>query len=335
MLISLLSLVGCLVMLASSCYAWFTAVQGAKINIEAGIFGVKAVVSSSVEVVSQSDVVVGDSVTRIVVEATGSESAIVRIKNGGTYQISLTATGEASKGFCKVTVTVKGTEGQTIGESKVYHTDPILKAGAEFAFTLVSTESGTTEITIQPSWGEYEYQKESDVVSTLITGTITVTGEVEAPVENIAEIVPEETSTVDETTAEETTGTVETTDAESSAEAETTVNVTVESPAETVETVLDTTEADTTEAVETAETAAPTTEVETTVEETTEAEESTEVVETTEVAETTTEVETSAEETTEAAETTAEMETTAVETAETSAEETTAEASTESLSAEE
>lgn len=261
MLISLLSFVVCLVMLASCCYAWFTAVlQGPKSNIKAGTFGVEAVVS-------QRDVV-GDGATLKEAEAIGNESISIEVPNGNTYQVSLTAIGEASKGYC--VVTVNDTNGET-----VYHTGPILMTEEPLEFTLVSTGIGTTEITIQPSWGEY--QEDSGVGSILIEETITVSGEVEEPVENIAETAPEETTTVAETTeeatteavettAETTTEAVETTAAESSAEAETTVNATVEATTEAVETAADTNEADTTEAVETVETSAEETTAEATTE---------------------------------------------------------------------
>lgn len=233
MLVSLLSFAVCLVVLASCSYAWFTAVlQGPKSNIEAGIFGVEAVVN-------QSDGV-GDGATPIEAKAIGNESISIEVQNGNTYQVSLTATGDASKGFCVVTVTVKDTAGQMMKET-VYCTGTILK-GEAFTFALETTGDGTTEITIQPSWGEY--QEESGVVSTLIPDKITVSGEVEAPVMNIAEIAPEETSTV----------------------AETTVNATVEATTEAVETAADTTEADTTEAVETVETSAEETTAEATTE---------------------------------------------------------------------
>ena len=363
MLISLFSFAVCLVMLSSCCFAWFTAAQGTKINIEAGTFGVKAVVSNSAVLVSQSDVVVGDSVTWIEVEAVGSESAIVLIKNGGTYQVSLTATGETSKGFCMVTVIVKDTAGQTMKET-VYCTGTMVN-GATVNFALKSTGGGVTELRIQPSWGVY--QEQNGVVSTLVGDKILVEGEVEAPVMNLTESASEETSTVAETTAEvtteavETTTEVETTAEETTEAAETTTEIetTVEETTEVAETTteVETTMEETTEVAETTiefetsteettEAAETTSEVETTMEETTEAEEITTEVETTmeettEAEETTTEVETTTEETTEAEETTTEVETTteetmeAVETLETSAEETTAEATTESLSAKE
>lgn len=124
-LASVHGIVICLLLLISFCFAWFTeVVDGPGFTITAATYGIKADVSGNGAV-------------------TSADNSSIEVENGRTYEICLTATGNASTGFCIVSA----------GDVS-YYTDPILQ-GKSMSFRITFPGSGTRIVELVPYWGEY------------------------------------------------------------------------------------------------------------------------------------------------------------------------------------
>ena len=169
LLVSILSILLCIVALCSITYAWFTKETSSNHNnLTAGSFDVTISVLShdSEGHVTENEM----SLTKV----SGKEGAWKCDLAPGTYTISLKLTNDATvKGHCKV----------QIGSGTVYHTDAIIgdqTANVDtstprtnpFTFTLTLTEAST--LTLEPVWGvvvepDIQYKKDYAVSGTAIS----------------------------------------------------------------------------------------------------------------------------------------------------------------------
>ena len=133
MLASLHSIIICTLALAAFCFAWFSeVVQGPGFTIRAATYGIQAEVSSNGAVTGE-----GDST------ATGEDRITMEVENGKIYDITLTATGNSSQGFCIVSA-----------GDVIYHTAP-MKPGEQLSFRVEFPGSETRVIEFVPYWGQY------------------------------------------------------------------------------------------------------------------------------------------------------------------------------------
>ena len=124
-LVSVHSMIICLLILVSFCFAWFTeVVNGPSFMIASASYGIEAEVSGNGAV-------------------TDGDNTSFEVENGKTYDICLTATGDASRGFCIVSA-----------GDVIYHTAPILKGG-QLSFRIIFPGNGTRTVELVPYWGEY------------------------------------------------------------------------------------------------------------------------------------------------------------------------------------
>lgn len=148
LLVSILSILLCIVALCSITYAWFTSeTQSGNNTLTAGSFHV----TISVLKHDAGGNVTADEVT--LTKVSGKEGSWQCDLAPGTYTISLKLTDDATvKGHCKV----------QLGAGTVYHTDAIIGEKTNnvdtttpktdpFTFTLTVTEAST--LTLEPVWG--------------------------------------------------------------------------------------------------------------------------------------------------------------------------------------
>lgn len=163
LLVSILSILLCIVALCSITYAWFTSeTQSGNNTLTAGSFHVTISVQNSV------------TKEEMTLKAHGKEGSWQCNLAPGTYTISLKLTDDATvKGHCKV----------QIGSGTVYHTDAIIGEKTNnvdtttpktdpFTFTLTVTEAST--LTLEPVWGvvvepDIQYKKDYAVSGTAIS----------------------------------------------------------------------------------------------------------------------------------------------------------------------
>ena len=143
LLVSILSILLCIVALCSITYAWFTSeTQSGNNTLTAGSFHVTISVQNSVTKEEMT-----------LTKVPGKEGSWQCDLDPGTYTISLKLTDDATvKGHCKV----------QLGAGTVYHTDAIIGEKTNnvdtttpktdpFTFTLTLTEAST--LTLEPVWG--------------------------------------------------------------------------------------------------------------------------------------------------------------------------------------
>jgi len=294
---SLISILLTFLMLATSTFAWFmTEAGGRALTIKTGTFGVEVQVREVISVLSLSNDLTAVKDTVVIDVVTGNKTAEISLVNGKSYEIWITALGDATEGFCLVAV----------GNEK-YHTEPLAN-GETISFTLNLSGDGETLIRFSPYWGTYRTELneyDDTIIANTVIGELPVVIDVEESSESETTTEAKETTEPEESTESETTTEAEeTTESEESTESETTTEA-----EETTEPEESTESETTTEAEETTE-PEESTESETTTEaeETTEPEESTESESTTEAEETTEPEESTESESTTAAETTSAVE---------------------------
>lgn len=122
---SLIGICVCAVCLCGASWAWFASTQTSNVSgIRAATYTVDVTAvkdESSAEVTSNGGIYT------------------IPIESGGSYEITITANGTATNGYC--TVTVGG---------QIYHT-PQIEKDTDFTFTLNAYQSGI--LTITPQWG--------------------------------------------------------------------------------------------------------------------------------------------------------------------------------------
>ena len=164
LLVSILSILLCIVALCSITYAWFTSeTQSGNNTLTAGSFHVTISVQNSVT-----------KEEKTLTKVSGKEGAWQCNLAPGTYTISLKLTNDATvKGHCKV----------QFGSGTVYHTDVIIGEKTKnvddstprtdpFTFTLTLTKAST--LTLEPVWGvvvepDIQYKKDYMVSGTAIS----------------------------------------------------------------------------------------------------------------------------------------------------------------------
>ena len=169
LLVSILSILLCIVALCSITYAWFTSeTQSGNNTLTAGSFDV----TISVLKHDADGNVTADKVT--LTKVSGKEGIWQCNLDPGTYTISLKLTSDATvKGHCKV----------QIGSGTVYHTDAIIGDNTAnvdvstprtdpFTFTLTVTENST--LTLEPVWGvvvapDIQYKKDYSAAGNAIS----------------------------------------------------------------------------------------------------------------------------------------------------------------------
>lgn len=169
LLVSILSILLCIVALCSITYAWFTKETSSNHNnLTAGSFDVTISVLSH-----DSEGHVTENKISLA-KVSGKEGAWQCNLAPGTYTVRLKLTDDATvKGHCKV----------QIGSGTVYHTDAIIvdqTANVDtstprtnpFTFTLTLTEAST--LTLEPVWGvvvepDIQYKKDYAVSETAIS----------------------------------------------------------------------------------------------------------------------------------------------------------------------
>lgn len=185
---SVISIFICAVCLCGVSWAWFTSSQTSNVaNIQTATYIIDVTAKEneiSAEVTNNSGIYT------------------VELKNGKTYEITITANGTAKSGYC----TIK------LGE-QIYHT-PQIEKDADFTFKVNAYQNG--ELTITPQWGTCTATENIiEAETTLELGTIAASDNNE-PENNNATATPQ----VIPATPENTTPTVDT-DTETTAPADT------------------------------------------------------------------------------------------------------------------
>lgn len=164
LLVSILSILLCIVALCSITYAWFTSeTQSGNNTLTAGSFDVTISVQNKVTLEEET-----------LTKVSGKEGIWQCNLDPGTYTISLKLTSDATvKGHCKV----------QLGAGTVYHTDAIIGDNTAnvdvstprtdpFTFTLTVTEDST--LTLEPVWGvvvapDIQYKKDYSAAGNAIS----------------------------------------------------------------------------------------------------------------------------------------------------------------------
>jgi len=136
MLMSIFSILMCLVFLCSMTYAWFTATVSSGENvIKSGFFALE------IDVLDEN----GD-VVPVVDNTDGTHTCT--FTNAGTYTVTLKMTGDttASKGYCELSISSVAENMQTEPISK----DPDIGV-EEFTFKIVA--EANTVVVFEPKWG--------------------------------------------------------------------------------------------------------------------------------------------------------------------------------------
>ncbi|MBQ9805312.1 MAG: hypothetical protein IJW49_02220 [Clostridia bacterium] len=147
LIISVVSILLCLVALCSMTYAWFTSETSSSSNtLMSGSFDVTIAVSKIENNVATA------STVELEEDPTQAGRYICTLENG-TYEISLTLTpGSTVKGHCVVTIN-GGEEQHTaaiIGENTANVDETVMETNP-FKFKI--TVTGTTKVTLEPRWG--------------------------------------------------------------------------------------------------------------------------------------------------------------------------------------
>ncbi len=133
---SLLGIILCMILLASSTWAYFiSTLPPSKIRIEAANF----------DVVVEMSIIEKDTNEKIL--APPKEDGSYSLIAGETYSVNLTAQGSASTGYCVMFVKFEGNL-----EDYKYYTDQISQ-GESMSFFIISNQS--IQCSFEPTWGTY------------------------------------------------------------------------------------------------------------------------------------------------------------------------------------
>lgn len=127
---SVLSILLCMTLLCGMTWAWFASTQSTPAaTIQAATYHI--------------DVVAKNGETVLTTGQNGKYSLVA----GVAYTVTLTASGNASKGYCKV----------TLPDNSVLHTEQIAPKNS-LTFTLTLTSGG--DVSFSPEWGTYSGEAE-------------------------------------------------------------------------------------------------------------------------------------------------------------------------------
>ena len=118
----------CAFLLCTVCWAWFTSSAAAGFEIQTAMYGAKVTIARQGTTIADQQVI-------------STYGNLWELENGYVYDVTITATGNAEAGHCKI---ILADQSRNTGN---------LSSGATLRFQISLSGSGTTWLQIMSSWG--------------------------------------------------------------------------------------------------------------------------------------------------------------------------------------